>query len=129
MTTFKDLFEALAARSTRAVRNWERGRGGRRRQLPVDAKPVDNPRSVNRGYGDLGLNVADHDHKADMDAYDQLGPETRKVLDQEMPVPFSAKMTLDMVRSRGAHPVHHDGMIAAQLRSQIPHISAKLRSE
>ena len=90
----------------------------------------------NTGEGKIkGVNTVDSDSKEDMDAFDQLGPKTRAVIN-DMPVKWSSHQTLQMIKKQGMHPVNHDDLIAKhmsmaadQIRKQIRVAESKLESD
>jgi hypothetical protein len=64
---------------------------------------------------------------ADMDAYDQLGPKTRSIL-QNMPVKWDAAKTLQMIRSMRMDPVQHDSQIAMQMGHAVNLVHQQLKA-
>jgi hypothetical protein len=106
-----------------------------RRRKPY--RPLVNlpaPSDNNAGKEDIklaGLKKAEHGSKEDMEAFDQLGPETRKVLNDKMSVKWSSHETLKMVRQMGMNPqhAHTDAMIAHQLLHANGMVAAKLKVE
>lgn len=97
---------------------------------PRDDSPVAAALATNRGEEPLkGATAVDSNPKEDMHAYDQLGPATRDVLDNHMPIKWSSNETLKMIRAHGKHPIRHDAQIAQQLRGAAEHVARGMASE
>lgn len=82
--------------------------------------------AFNRGSDISGVGVDNSSSKEDMEAFDQLGPQTKHVLNYHFPVPWSSSETLKMIRSHGMDPVKHDSMIATQLTKHADMVRQKL---
>lgn len=66
--------------------------------------------------------------KDDMETFDQLGPKTRDVLQNKMPIKWSAAKTLDSIKRMGMDPLKHDDMIARQMTSAVDMVYQKLKA-
>lgn len=108
----------------------------RKAKRKVDEAVVPSSVATNTGASKIkGIDKVESDSKEDMDAFDQLGPKTRAVIN-DMPVKWSSHQTLQMIRKQGMHPVNHDDMIARhlsmaadQIRNQVRVAEAKLESD
>lgn len=87
-------------------------------------------------FGNAGPQISgmqydsDSDPGTDMNAFNQLGPQTRKYMAQ-MPVRWSAKKTLDMIRQHGMNPMHpdHDSRVVSMLKQNQVHVSNLLQQQ
>lgn len=74
----------------------------------------------NAGAGDIGVFKQVHSTaKDDIEAHDQLGPKTRALISQKMPLKFSSAKTLEMIKQMRMDPVQHDDLIARQLSHAV----------
>lgn len=102
----------------------------RHRRFLTPAPPPPTVAEGNTGSDVPGLMKVDVTLEADMAAFDQLGPKTRAVLNDDMGVRFSSMMTLEFARHnmklRVQNP-QHDEKLAEMLKEQNVKILSTLR--
>lgn len=86
-------------------------------------------RATNVGPDNLGsIRQVNHTGKEDQEAYDQLGPKTRDLIANKMPVKWSSVKTLQMIRQMRLDPIQHDDLIANQLKHAVEYAHQQLRA-